>query len=60
MLCLTRKVGEKVYIGDVTITVLDAGGGRARLGIDAPRDVPILRQEPPAIPPTAVEEGGAE
>jgi carbon storage regulator len=46
MLVLTRKVGEKITIGDnITITVLEISGGRIRFGIEAPRDVPILRAE---------------
>lgn len=46
MLVLTRKIGEKIVIdGRVTITVLDLGRGKIRLGIDAPRDMEILRSE---------------
>lgn len=43
---LSRKLGEKIFVGDdVVITVVDIGRGRIRLGIEAPRDVPIFRQE---------------
>jgi carbon storage regulator len=46
MLVLSRKLGEKIYIGEnVIITVVDIDRGKIRLGIEAPRDVPIYRQE---------------
>jgi carbon storage regulator CsrA len=46
MLVLTRKIGEKVVIGNgITVTVLRSEDGRVRLGIDAPGDVRILRGE---------------
>jgi carbon storage regulator len=46
MLVLSRKLGEKIYIGDnICITVVDIDRGKIRLGIEAPRDVPISRQE---------------
>jgi carbon storage regulator len=46
MLVLTRKPGEKLYIGEgIIVTVLSAPGGRVRLGIEAPDDVPIVREE---------------
>jgi carbon storage regulator len=46
MLVLTRKIGEKVVIGNgITVTVVRSEGGRVRLGIDAPGDVRILRGE---------------
>lgn len=46
MLVLSRKLGEKIYIGDnICVTVVDIDRGRVRLGIEAPRDVPIYRQE---------------
>lgn len=46
MLVLTRKLGEKLLIGeDIVITVLDARGDSVRLGIDAPRGVTIQRIE---------------
>jgi carbon storage regulator len=46
MLVLSRKLGEKIYIGDnICITVVDIDRGKIRLGIDAPRDIPIYRQE---------------
>jgi carbon storage regulator len=46
MLVLSRKLGEKIYVGDnICITVVDIDRGKIRLGIEAPRDVPIYRQE---------------
>ena len=46
MLVLTRKLMEKLFIGEnICITVVDIDRGKIRLGIEAPRDVPIFRQE---------------
>jgi carbon storage regulator len=46
MLVLTRKPKERIMIGDdVEITLLSAVGGRVRLGIRAPSDVPVYRTE---------------
>jgi carbon storage regulator len=46
MLVLSRHVGEKLMIGDeVTITVLVVNGNHVRLGINAPKDVPVHREE---------------
>jgi len=46
MLVLTRREGEKIHIGDnIVITVVDIGESKIRLGIEAPRDVPIYHQE---------------
>ncbi len=46
MLVLSRKLGEKIFIGDnISITVVDIDKGKIRLGIEAPRNVPIYRQE---------------
>ena len=46
MLVLTRKLGERIRIGDdVTITVLRLAHGQVRIGIAAPRDVHIVRGE---------------
>lgn len=46
MLVLTRRAGESVMIGnDVTITVLEARGDVIRLGIQAPRDIQVHREE---------------
>ena len=46
MLVLSRKLGEKIFIGDnICITVVDVDRGKIRLGIEAPRNVPIYRQD---------------
>lgn len=46
MLVLSRKLGEKIFIGEnICITVVDIDRGKIKLGIEAPRDVPIYRQE---------------
>lgn len=46
MLILTRRVGEALMIGDdVSITVLGVKGNQVRIGIDAPKDVAVHREE---------------
>ena len=46
MLVLSRKAEESMFIGDdIKITVLDIRGGQVRLGISAPQDVKIHREE---------------
>jgi carbon storage regulator len=46
MLVLSRKVNETIVINDnIVITVVDIRGDKVRLGIDAPKDVPVHRQE---------------
>ena len=46
MLILTRRLGEKVIIGgNIIISVLGIKGGQIRIGIDAPRDVQVNREE---------------
>ena len=46
MLILTRRVSEKIIIGEnVTVTVLSVKGNQVRIGIDAPRDVTVNREE---------------
>ena len=46
MLVLSRKAEESMYIGDdIKITVLDIRGGQVRIGITAPQNVPVHREE---------------
>ncbi len=46
MLVLSRKLGEKICIGqNIFLTVVDIERGKVRLGIEAPREIPIYRQE---------------
>lgn len=46
MLVLSRKLGEKIMIGDnIELTVVHVERGKVRLGITAPREVPVFRSE---------------
>ncbi len=46
MLILTRKVGENLLIGDnISITVLSVRGNQVKIGVDAPKDVSVHREE---------------
>jgi len=46
MLVLTRGVGERVIIGDnIVITILEVEGRFVKIGIDAPKEIKILREE---------------
>ena len=46
MLILTRRVGESLKVGDdITITVLGVKGNQVRIGVNAPRDVAVHREE---------------
>jgi len=46
MLVLTRRVGETLIIGDnIKITVVGVKGGQVRLGIDAPKEISVQREE---------------
>jgi len=46
MLILTRRIGETLMVGDdVAITVLGVKGNQIRLGVDAPKDVSVHREE---------------
>jgi carbon storage regulator len=54
MLVLTRKLGERVVIGDrIVVTVVKLEGGQVRLGIEAPREVAVFREEIAHRPPRA-------
>ncbi len=45
MLVLSRKPGESIRIGSAVLTVLSVQGNRVEIGIEAPRDVRVLRHE---------------
>ena len=46
MLILTRRIGETIKIGDeVSITILDAKGGGIKIGINAPKEISVHREE---------------
>jgi carbon storage regulator len=59
MLVLSRKPGESVQLGgaagQIVVKVIDLGGGRVRLGIEAPKSVTIVRSELGPRPPAARE-----
>ena len=58
MLVLTRKTNQSIMIGDdVEVTVLAVSRDKIRLGITAPRDVPVFRKE---VYLSIKEDGGAE
>ncbi len=46
MLVLTRKPGQRIHIGgDIVLTIVRLKGGQVRLGIEAPKEVPVYRAE---------------
>lgn len=46
MLILSRKVDEKIRIGDeITLTIIDVRGDQVKIGVEAPRNVKVFRQE---------------
>lgn len=61
MLVLSRKPGEKILIGEnVTVTIVRIGPNTVRLGIDAPRDMNIVREELcQAVNPDELQNGEA-
>ena len=58
MLCLSRKLYESIKIGDdVTVTVVRLGSGSVRLGIEAPKNVRIVRTDQKSPDPEGSPEG---
>lgn len=46
MLILTRKTNEKIKIGnDITITIIEVRGDQVKVGVEAPKDIKVFRQE---------------
>lgn len=46
MLILTRKIGETINIGDdITVTILEVKGAQVRIGVNAPKDTEVHREE---------------
>lgn len=46
MLIITRRPGEKIILGDdISVTVMEVSGQTVRIGIDAPKSLPIYREE---------------
>lgn len=46
MLVLSRQTGQSIQIGsDITITVIDVVGDKVKIGIEAPKAIPVYRQE---------------
>lgn len=46
MLILSRKLNEKIKIGnDITLTIIEIKGDQIKIGVDAPKDVKVFRQE---------------
>jgi carbon storage regulator len=46
MLKITRRTGERIIVGDdIVVTLLEVSGQTARIGIDAPRAIPVFREE---------------
>jgi carbon storage regulator len=46
MLVLSRKVGERILIGEnISVTVVRIAGGAVRIGVEAPTELPVIREE---------------
>jgi carbon storage regulator len=46
MLVLSRKIGERILIGeDISVTVVRIAGGAVRIGVEAPPELPVIREE---------------
>lgn len=63
MLVIARRRAEKITIGsDISVVVLDVGGGRVRLGFDCPKNIPV-RRDPPLdswIPMPKIQPGAGQ
>ena len=60
MLVLSRKSTERIHIGDnVVVTVLEIRGNKVRIGIDAPKEVHVLRSELKEVLPSGPSDVGA-
>lgn len=58
MLVLTRKVGQRIRIGDsIILSVVRIKGAGVRIGIEAPRGVPVVREEIGSDPPRSPRPG---
>ena len=56
MLVLSRKLGEKIVIGEnIVVTVVKIDRNQIRIGIEAPHEVPVYREEIAPVPPTRQE-----
>ncbi len=61
MLILTRRINESLIIGDnVTVTILGVKGNQVRIGVDAPKDVAVHRQELAQKQESAVDDRSSE
>ena len=61
MLVLSRKCGERIHIGDrITITVVRIGPNNVRIGIEAPRDMNVAREELLSEPSGTTKEKSSE
>lgn len=59
MLVLDRKIGESIIVGEcIKVMLVETGRGRARIGIEAPGDVKILREELEPLPKSDGPETG--
>jgi carbon storage regulator len=57
MLILSRKVGEKIYIGGgITITVIETQRGKTRFGVEAPKDVRVALTEEQLLEPPPTQQ----
>lgn len=46
MLVISRKIGESIIISDdIKVTIISLGGDKVSIGIDAPKEIPIMREE---------------